>query len=313
MAKPLTTEDVGGYLHDLLESLKDETTPEVDVPADSTSDPAVYLENLINSLDSESHDRPGLQDSGQSFAPEPTFVPDADPNATLTFDENQQLFESGLSVDRDLMESDTESSANWSTDDELKTPVMPIDEEANGQALANSASTELPDGSHPKASEEPDRDDHVPDQGQPRSNLDVDDELEETNKVEAQEVKSENVASDEGSDEKDSSTVHYRRQELVLVPQPTGDANTIARLREVANLTTSDALTSFRSKQIIGKAYISLCCVLLFLATALLAWLFGVNTEGISRTTALISIALAAVSTGVFLGFSFVLKGSTRN
>ncbi|MFC1757685.1 hypothetical protein ACFL2H_02820 [Planctomycetota bacterium] len=80
------------------------------------------------------------------------------------------------------------------------------------------------------------------------------------------------------------------------IPRSTGDAGTIAKLREVANLTTRDALSLFRSRQLVSNAYIAFACAIVLISIAQFSSLFGVDHPGFARFVSWASIFLGLVA-----------------
>jgi hypothetical protein len=309
MAKPLTTEDVGGYLHELLQSLKEEVTSDghstVTDKADANSDPAEYVQSLIDALDLESDDAQA-SDLGSALTIDGDNFPTFDPLVN-----ELEAFPTWDSVPKDYLADDyvaDPADENVADEDPVdEDPAVDRDESAESMITKKheSSSTEQPLGAFDNLI------------AAPLANTDASHLVAIDPDVDASVQDFENPQFEEplrGSLPNDASdamkTIRYPRTFAELVPRPTGNADAIAQLREVANLTTADALNSFRCKQLIGKAYTAMCCIMLFAGTALLASLFGVNTPGIARSTALICVALTAVSTGVYLGMTFALNGN---
>ncbi len=101
-----------------------------------------------------------------------------------------------------------------------------------------------------------------------------------------------------------------KRESISLIPRPTGDASAIARMREVANLITTDALNAYRSKQLITNAYVAFACAIVSIAVAQFASLFGVDHAGFARLVSHASLVAGGTATVVYLA---MLIGIKRN
>ena len=115
---------------------------------------------------------------------------------------------------------------------------------------------------------------------------------------------------DDAKPDPPAETPAPKRESISLIPRPTGDASIIARMREVANLTTTDALNAHRSKQLITHAYVAFACAIVSIAIAQFASLFGVDHAGFARLVSHFSLATGAIATVVYLA---MLIGIKRN
>ena len=115
---------------------------------------------------------------------------------------------------------------------------------------------------------------------------------------------------DDAKPEPPAETPAPKRESISLIPRPTGDASIIARMREVANLTTTDALNAHRSKQLITNAYVAFACAIVSIAIAQFASLFGVDHPGFARLVSHSSLVAGAIATVVYLA---MLIGIKRN